>query len=105
MDKRGRYLNQFDRATTCRSPRGTAENFNRLEEMRKDVFFFLSVATTDPDLDKSSLSENEIQEVADRLKAIRIKRAEAMKDAHAKGWIFLYDEGESDLERAFSTRR
>jgi hypothetical protein len=79
-------MNKYDHALTCRLPRGVASNFNRLEAMRKDIFLLLTIATTNPYLDDTHWNDNEIQQAADRLKAIWIRRAQALKDARAKGW-------------------
>jgi hypothetical protein len=40
--------------------------------------------------------KTKFKRAADRLKEIRIRRAEAIEDARAKGWQFIYGEGETD---------
>jgi hypothetical protein len=60
--------------------------------MRDAIFDFLSCVTTDPYLDNPGWAEKEIQRGADRLKEIRARRAQALEDARAKGWRFVYRE-------------
>ncbi len=87
---RKRALHPWDRALTLPLPSGKAANFNRLEAMRDAIIDFLSCVTTDPHLDNPGWAEKEIQRGADRLKQISVRRAEAIEDARAKGWRFVY---------------
>jgi hypothetical protein len=86
----------WDQALIGPLPSGKASNFNQLEAMRKTIFEFLSCMTTDPYVDNSGWTENEIQRAADRLKKIRVRRARAMQDARAKGWRFVYPKSDAD---------
>lgn len=98
-------LRSWDHALIGPLPSGKASNFNQLEAMRKTIFEFLSCMSTDPYLDSSGWTENEIQRAADRLKEIRVRRARAMQDARAKGWQFVYpkqDAQTSSSQRVYS---
>ncbi len=90
-------LRPWDYALTRPLPSGKAPNFNRLEAMRTAILDFLEGITTGPYLDNPGWAENEIQRAADRLKQIRLRRAEAIEDARAKGWLFIYGEQASDM--------
>lgn len=81
-------MNRYDQSLTGRLPKGVAENFNQLEAIRQDIMFVLTINTTNPYLDKASVvaTDDGIQNLADRLKKVWVRRAEALCDARNRGW-------------------